>query len=522
VPASDPLLAAADEAVRGATLALADCAVATGQAATAASRLAALAESRPLDEPVYARLIETLAANRRPAEALARYEQLRARLGDELGVSPSAEVQRAYLAVLDQDRVLATGGRPTPLPRPGMLPPDVGDFTGREPVAARLLAVLTGAGGATAVPVAVLAGAAGVGKTALAVHLAHRLRDRFPDGQLFVDLHGTEPTPVEPAEVLARFLRALGIGPAELPELLEERVELYRALLADRRVLVVLDDAARHDQVRPLLPGGPGCAVLVTGRRGLTGLGTHLTRLDVLDRPAALELLGRIAGPERVAAEPDAAAALVERCDRLPLAVRIAGGRLARRPHRPLCWLADRLAAERSRLDELDLGDLAVRPRLALGYQRLSARTRQLLRRLALLDGLEFSPWVAAALLDVPVGLAEELLERLVEEQLIEVTGRSHQLRYRLPDLVRAYARERADAEETAADADAARNRVLAGWLTLTPVGQPLRTADHPAAADARRAPRRAAARTAPFSSDIRTRAGGLQSDLGGGCRPAV
>jgi hypothetical protein len=463
--------------------------------------------------------------------------QLRARLGDELGVSPSAEVQRAYLAVLDQDRVLpatvpaaSTGaaaaaalaapvGPADPaapaLPRPGMLPPDVADFTGRDAAAARLRRLLTGAGGSTAVPLAVLAGAAGTGKTALAVHLAHRLRDRFPDGQLFVDLHGTGPVEAAPADVLARFLRALGVAAADLPGRLEERVELYRALLADRRVLVVLDDAAGHGQVRPLLPGGPGCAVLVTCRRGLTGLGTDLTRLDVLDRPAALELLGRIAGPGRVAAEPDAAAELVELCGRLPLAIRIAGGRLARRPHRRLSWLAERLADDRGRLDELALGDLAVRPRLADGYHRLDGANRRLLRRLALLDGLEFSPWVAAALLDVPTGTGEELLERLVEEQFVEVAGRhtTGQLRYRLPELVRAYARERASAEEPAADADAARNRVLTGCLALSPVGPPTAAATR---AGSRRAARLATARPAvPIGA-------GEPAALDSGWRPAV
>jgi hypothetical protein len=207
------------------------------------------------------------------------------------------------------------------------------------------------------------------------------------------------------------------------------------------------------------------------------------------------------------------------------MVVRIAGGRLARRPHRPLRWLADRLADESGRLDELALGDLAVRPRLAVGYQRLDDAGRRLLRRLALLDGLEFSPWVAAALLDGATGQGEELLERLVEEQLVETAGRhsAGPLRYRMPDLVRAYARECADTEETAADADAARNRVLAGWLALTPVGPPPRTADRTDAAAARRAPRLSTARTAvPFGSGIRPRTAAVRPDLGGSCRPAV
>jgi DNA-binding SARP family transcriptional activator len=481
---ADPLLRSADQAVRDATLMLADGALKLGRLTVAVTQVAAIAQAHPLDEPLHARLIDLLAAAGRPAEALSSYEALRARLGEELGVSPSVDVQRAYLAVLAADRVLPPAPRaaaePVSPPRPSLLPPDSADLVGRDCAADRLCRLLTEPRRPTALPVAAVSGPPGVGKTALAVSVGHRLRDRFPDGQLYVDLRGEGPDPAVPADVLGRFLRALGVPIAEIPCGLDERAELYRELVADRRVLVVLDDAADHAQVRPLLPGGPGCAVLVTARRALPALGSARLRLDVLEDPPALELLGRIAGPERVAAEPAAAAALVEACGRLPLALRIAAGRLARRPHRPVSWLVERLADDATRLDELELDDLAVRPALARGYAGLDAEASRLLRRLALLNRSEFGAWTAAALLDVPDERGDDALERLVEAQLADVAGTSPdgQLRYRLPDLVRAYAHERATELEPAADADAAVGRVFAGWLlrhVIRPTKAPIR-----------------------------------------------
>jgi tetratricopeptide (TPR) repeat protein len=273
-----------------------------------------------------------------------------------------------------------------------------------------------------------------------------------------------------PDEVLGRFLRALGVDGSSIPAGLEERAERYRMRLADRRVLVVLDNAVGEGQVRPLLPGSPTCGVLVTSRARLTGLeGARLVDLDILRPRVAVELLARVAGPARVAAEPDAAAAIVGYCGRLPLAIRIAGARLAARPAWSLARLAERLADERRRLDELAAGDLEVRASIALSYRALPERQRRAFRRLGLLESPDVPAWVAAALLDLPPSRGEELVDGLVDAQLLEVAGEdaAGQLRYRLHDLLRLYARERAAAEDPGADRDAALARAFGGWLAL-------------------------------------------------------
>ena len=255
----------------------------------------------------------------------------------------------------DQFQAAACGATPGLRPEgmvPSLLPPSVSDFTGREEEVADVLGLLATdrLEAAKAVVISAVAGKPGVGKTTLAVHVAHRLRSEYPDGQLYVNLQGAQPHPVEAGEVLVRFLRALGLDGSSIPDGLEERVERYRTLLADRQVLVVLDNAAGEAQVRPLLPGGPACRVLVTSRVRLTGLeGARLVDLDVLPPRAAVELLARVAGPVRVAAEPEAAAAIVGYCGRLPLAIRIAGARLAARPAWTLARLAERAAGSSSK-----------------------------------------------------------------------------------------------------------------------------------------------------------------------------
>jgi hypothetical protein len=230
----------------------------------------------------------------------------------------------------------------------------------------------------TAVVVTAIAGNAGVGKTTLAVHVAHQLRQRFPDGQLYVDLAGMATRPLDPGEVLIWFLRALGVEAAAVPVCLEERAALYRARLADRRMLIVLDNAADEAQVRPLLPGSPGCRVLVTSRARLSGLsGARLLDPDVLEPGEATELLAQILGHTRVAAEPDQAAAIARWCGHLPLAARIAGVRLAARPRWSLARLAERLADEHGRLQELATADLEVRASVALSYWGLAEQERR-------------------------------------------------------------------------------------------------------------------------------------------------
>jgi tetratricopeptide (TPR) repeat protein/transcriptional regulator with XRE-family HTH domain len=357
---------------------------------------------------------------------------------------------------------------------PFQLPPDVTDFTGRDELVAGLCGLLAAAPSRSALPdgvaVATIAGRAGAGKTALAVHVGHRLRGVFPDGQLYVQLAGAHPQPLDPGEVLGRFLRALGVDGALVPGGVQERAGLFRARTAHRRLLVVLDDAASEAQVRPLLPSGPGCRVLVTSRRPLVALeGARLVDLDGFDLEQALELLARIIGLDRVAAEPAAARAIVNWCGRLPLAVRIAGARLLARPRWPLVHLAGRLGDERRRLDELAVGDLEVRASVALTYQGLDRRQRRAFCRLGLLEASDFSAWAAAALLDLELLQAEELLEALVDARLLEAEGRDQtgQLRYRFHDLIGLFARECA-VEEPEADRRAALERALGGWLALT------------------------------------------------------
>jgi Helix-turn-helix domain/NB-ARC domain len=386
---------------------------------------------------------------RRPRTASVRL------LADALGLVGA--VHEAFTAAAwDGDRAEGAGLPPASAGRrpggaPCQLPADLADFTGRaEQVAlVRGLLAATAPGGTPAV--VVVAGTAGVGKTALAVHAAHQLRSWFPDGQLYANLGGAGPRPQDPGEVLSGLLRVLGVDGAAIPAAVGERAALYRARLADRRVLVVLDDAASEAQVRPLLPGTAGCGVLATSRARLVGLeGARRLDLEVLAPGQAVELLGRVAGAARVAAEPEAAAAIVGYGGWLPLAVRIAGAKLAGRRHWPLARLAGLLADERRRLDQLVVGDLEVRASVALSYQALTGDHQRTFRRLGQLAAPDFAAWVAAALLDSTAEQAEELVDGLVQAQLLEVAGRDQtdQVRYRFHELLRLYARERATVED--------------------------------------------------------------------------
>ncbi|GAB2979744.1 AfsR/SARP family transcriptional regulator [Saccharothrix stipae] len=442
--------------------------------------LSRLVAEHPLAEALRGQLMLALYRSGRRADALETYRRGHAVLVEELGVEPTRELVDLYRAILDDDPELARDAQPEQMAVPGatphQLPPDIPDFTGRAHHVRHVSDVLTGPG--TATPVVAVTGRAGIGKTTLAVHVAHRLRESFPDGQLYVDLHGVDGdprtgddpvAPADPHDVLARFLTALGLDGRALPTGLEERAESLRSLLARRRVLVVLDNAADERQVRPLLPGTPSCAVLVTSRRRLTGLAATWVTMDQLSPDAALELLGRLVDPRRLAAEPVAAKAIVARCDHLPLAVRIAGARLANRPQWTLARLADRLDGAAGRLDELATGDLAVRTSLAASYTALEPGARRAFRVLGVLDAPDFAAWVPAALLDTDPAEAEARLDALVDAQLVVCTGAGPdgRLRYRLHDLVRLFARERAESEEPAEARAAALTRVLGGWLTL-------------------------------------------------------
>ena len=355
---------------------------------------------------------------------------------------------------------------------PFLLPAGVGDLTGRDDELRRLAAILRDRP-ATTPAICAISGMPGVGKTALAVQSAHELRDDFPDGQLYVNLRGAGAEPVEPSHALSRFLRALGVEGRAIPDSLDERAEVFRARLSGRRVLVLLDDAADEAQVEPLIPPENGCAVMITSRSALTALpGTRRLVLGVLTSTAAVGLLGTITGRAELTsdgADGTTAGQLAELCGRLPLALRIAGARLAARPHWTVDRLVSRLVAEHDRLDELTHGALSVRASLALGYSGLTEPGRTLFRRLGLVETPDFAGWVAAALLDAEPRDAEDVLEGLMEAQLIEYAGLDGigEPRYRIHDLVRLHARERGEADEPPASVRAALTRLTGAYLAL-------------------------------------------------------
>jgi DNA polymerase III delta prime subunit len=325
---------------------------------------------------------------------------------------------------------------------PAQLPAGIDEFVGREREMAELRSRLRGqrrsARSAVVVPIA---GKPGIGKSALAICAAQQLAGEFPHGQLYANLRAAGTEAVAPIAVLGQFLRALGIPAAGIPTQLEEATSLYRTLVAGRRVLVVLDDAANEAQVRPLLPGRGGSAVLVTSRRSLTALGgTAPITLDVLDQPRAVMLLAQLAGARRVAADPAAAVAVASHCGGLPLALRIAGAKLAARPHWTVARLADHLADERQRLSRLQQGDQEVRASFNLSYRELPSTDQRIFRRLGLLDGPDVTPQLVAAIDGMTRADSEAALERLVDAQMLEPLTPG---RYQLHELLRLFAKER-------------------------------------------------------------------------------
>ncbi|GAA3944041.1 hypothetical protein GCM10023085_27580 [Actinomadura viridis] len=435
----------------------------------------------PYRERLHAALMLALYRLGRQAEALETYRRVRTTLRDELGVEPGTLLRQAHEAVLqggdgaavvaellgpaapvtrpeparerERPPVMIWPSAPAPpAPVPCQLPPDLVDFTGRENECELIRRALAERPlPATATAIVTLAGPPGVGKTALAVHAAHDLRDRYPHGRLYADLRGSHCRPAGPAEVLAGFLMALGTAPHALPASTEARAALLRSVLADRRVLMVLDDAADERQLRPLLPGALNCGVLVTSRGVLGGLSAQRMRLAPFDSPTARLLLARIAGADRVAAEPAAAAEIVRLCGHLPLAVRIVGARLAVREHWSLRRLADALRPEHRRLDELAAADLSVQASLASAYQRLSPAGRQAFRMLGRLAGPEFTamePLAKAGAPPLAVRQTEHYLDMLVDAGLLSSPcGQPGErpLRYHVDDLVRLYARVQLD-----------------------------------------------------------------------------
>lgn len=450
------------------------------------SELAARAEAYPLDERVIGQQILALYRCGRQAEALQVYERARRRLADELGVDPGAALRRLYERILADDPELAVprsaappattkpaGKSGTvvnpPMARqlvPRLLPADLSLFVGREAEvdeARRLL------GEERPGPVTLLVtGPAGVGKTAFAVRTGHLLASRFPDGQLHADLRGFGGEPAEPFTILGTFLRALGIPGGTVPAELTGRVHLYRTLLAGRQMLVVLDNAASTQQVSDLLPSGVRCATIITSRTTMAELCGRRLPLGVLDPATGLDLLREMLGRDRTDADSGSARSIVETCGGLPLAMWVAGARLAARPHWPLAKVARALADEQRRLDELAVGHIAVRASLELTYQQMSAATQHALQMIALLPGPSFAAWALAALLDAGLSEAEAVLDDLVEVHLVQ-TGSANAtgIRYQLHDLVRLLARERAEQDVPERDRRAALTRLLGASLHL-------------------------------------------------------
>lgn len=462
--------------------------LALGKHSALVGELLGLVDEFPLRERLRGQLMLALYRSGRQAEALQVYRDTRQWMIDELGVEPDPRLKRLEHSILATDpRLDLPGTRKAAAPEapavapaaapaapvPEMLPADIADFTGRDDLVAGIrerLLLSSHDQSRLAVPIVSIVGKAGVGKTAMAVHVAHEVAAEFPGGQLFADLHGGAPDMVGPAQILERFLRALGVSGTAIPDGLEERAEMYRALLAERRMLIVLDNVAGESQIKPLLPGKPTSAVIVTSRRHIGSL-AGAVRVDVTTfGPAqSAELLGRITGAERVEAEPEATADLAELCGHLPLALRIAGARLAARPHWEVAELVERLEDETRRLDELNYADVGIRASLSLTYDSVSEDARRLFRRLAVVEEGPFSPWTGMALLDLPEAPVRDLIDELSDAQLVDTagtaTGRHSQ--YQLHNLIRVFARERLADEETVEAREAALTRVLGCFLFL-------------------------------------------------------
>jgi DNA-binding SARP family transcriptional activator/tetratricopeptide (TPR) repeat protein len=527
----DPALAELAQQRTVMILDYADAAAAAGWPQRVLARLRELAARDPLDERVHARLMLTLAACGQQATALSVFGQLRQRLDAELGITPGAELADAHLRILrgqlhppattaatngtaapprgqNGQRLDATASHPltpdTPGPPPQapqpprlvraagppartparaapaaepagaglrQLPAAVAHFTGRAPELAVLTGLLDQAGdGPGTVVISAIGGMAGIGKTALAVHFAHQAAARFPDGQLYLNLRGFGPTgaPTDPAEALRAVLDALGVKPERIPAALEAQAALYRSMIAGKRLLVVLDNARDEDQVRPLLPGSPGCLVIVTSRNQLTGLaaaeGADLLTLDVLTHADARQMLTARLGAGRAAADAEAVAEIVSLCARLPLALAISVARAVARPRLPLTAIAAELRDTHLRLDALDTGDAAASVRAVFSWsdRQLTPAAARMFRFLGLHPGPDISTPAAASLAGIPARQARRQLTELARAHLIAELPPG---RYALHDLLRAYAAEQAHTTDDETGRRDATGRVLDHYL---------------------------------------------------------
>jgi DNA-binding SARP family transcriptional activator len=455
--------------------ALSEARLAAGEHRQLIGELEQMTAAYPLDEQVYAQLMTALYRSGRQADALSAYQRLRTTLADELGLVPGQALRDLETAILRQDPALDA---PTPAPavlvrpaelepavfEPAQLPPPVAAFAGRGAQVASLDAILPGpADGAV---ISVIAGTAGVGKTTLAVHWAHRAATHFPDGQLYVNLRGFDPAgpAADPGQALRGFLDAFAVPPERIPARLEDQVALYRSLLAGRRVLVLLDNARDAAQVRPLLPGSPGCLAVVTSRSHLTGLvagqGAFPLHLDLLPPGEARELLSRRLGSSRVSREPDAVEEIITGCARLPLALTIAAARAAASPSFPLASVAADLREAGHVLDPFEVGDAAtdVRAVFSCSYWSLSDGAARMFRLLGLHPGPDITVGAAASLAGLAPDQVRGLLAELTRGYLLTEQRPG---RYACHDLLRAYAAEQAHQHEDEASRRAAVDRFL-------------------------------------------------------------
>ncbi|MCX4779932.1 AfsR/SARP family transcriptional regulator [Streptomyces sp. NBC_01264] len=455
-----------------------------------AAELGDLVAAHPLRETFHGRLMLALYRDGRQADALRAYDTVRRTIREELGVGPGPELVALYQRILALDpelaappaeqSVTAAVGRPETAasPVPNQLPAAISDFIGRGRELARIVDELTAAGGpdgavGATVVVHRVAGGGGMGKTTLTVQAAHRVRTRFPDGQVFLDLGGTTAAPMPPDIALGHLLRDLGLPSQDTPSGLQARVALFRSLIADRRMLLLLDDAGDAAQVRPLLPGIGGSAVLVTSRRRLNSLPGTRVDLGALSDEEAYQLLASIAGTDRVAAFPSATAEVIRVCGGMPLALRLAGARLAARPSWTTKDLARRLSVHGRALHELHADDLHVRAALLVSYDQLaqdcaSCSTHDLpnhtraFRLLGLLPGGTFAVAAAAAMLGDDEDATEDRLEHLVDAQLLDSPEPG---RYQFHCLVQELARELCVETDAREDRSAAVERLVMWYL---------------------------------------------------------
>jgi DNA-binding SARP family transcriptional activator/Tfp pilus assembly protein PilF len=460
--------------------ALVEARLAAGEHHQLTGELEQMVTADPLDEQLHAQLMLALYRAGRQADALAAYDRIRQTLAADLGIDPGHALRDLHAAILRQDQSLTT---PAPAaasaaapPVPAQLPLAVPGFTGRTAELARLDALLPpdDRAGTTSptVPMAVpvISGTPGVGKTALAVHWAHRITHRFPGGQLYADLRGFDPagTAVSPAEALHGFLLALGVPPDRVPADLEAQTALYRSRLAGQRILIVLDNARDPAQVRPLLPGTPGCLAVITSRQQLTPLvvteDARPLALDLMTDAEARDLLAARLGRQRASTEPGAVDEIIASCARLPLALAIAAARAAGRPGFSLAELAAELRDAQPGLDALRADDPATDPRAVFSwsYHALAQPAARLFRLLSLTPGPDITAPAAASLAALPLPQARRLLADLATAHLLTEHAPR---RYACHDLLRAYARELAVSHDSDAIRDAALDRVLGHYL---------------------------------------------------------